>query len=337
MSESEHTQSRGEERYTNHYSFISPPGAGDQPVTGGDFPRDGKVFTQALRMSGSQTGAQVEKVAEMVGPDESVNGSEAGSWASRFWATQSASLKKRLTPADPTNSPSSSRASDSPARQMQKVIADLETRIQFLEAQLERAYQKPDLARFSSSELAIMASEAATNILQVAREENDALVSEAKKILETAKTDAQNRLDEAREEAQSLLADAQSKAANLQADVDSKSDELMASTRAQAETILTEAREEAGAMVFKAKTEEGEILKAALKRRDAMFDELELQRRTMISTLDDAAEIQRLFAEGYGHLRQALDESVANLIEPVKRARRQVNYLDNEIAERGEA
>ena len=70
MSESEHTQSRGEERYTNHYSFISPPGAGDQPVTGGDFPRDGKVFTQALRMSGSQTGAQVEKVVEKEEPIE---------------------------------------------------------------------------------------------------------------------------------------------------------------------------------------------------------------------------------------------------------------------------
>jgi vacuolar-type H+-ATPase subunit H len=253
------------------------------------------------------------------------------------WAKQGAALKKRLTPADPTSTPLIPRSSDSPARQMQKVIADLEARIQFLEAQLQRAYEKPDLARFSSSELAIMASEAATNILQVAREENDALVSEAKKILENAKTQAQTRLDEAREETQALLADAHSKAANLQADVDRKSDELLSSARAEAETILTEAREEAGAMIFKAKTEEGEILKGALKRRDAMFDELELQRRTMISTLDDAAEIQRLFAEGYGHLRQALDESVANLIEPVKRARRQVNYLDSEIAERTES
>lgn len=204
------------------------------------------------------------------------------------------------------------------------------------------------------------AEQQAAEILRVATERAAALEAEADAEIRAKREAADAAIDEgaqrANEEAAELAAEAQAYSKQVSSDADSyaervrdeadeyagqlrnetqrRSEELVAEAQAVAEARVSNAKKEIEARLAKAHAEAEQIVQAAVDRREVLFADLEVQRRLVQSTLEDAASIQAAFVEGYGRLRKTLDESVAHLIEPVQRARRQLANIDRELAER---
>lgn len=233
---------------------------------------------------------------------------------------------------------------------LRRRIAELEKRI----AELEAA--PPDISKLDEADLGVLASEAAAAILRVAKNEAAASHEAAAKAVEAARTEAAAVRDAAQREASELRRRAAEEAARVRetakgdaADLRvtaefeanqlrNSAQEFVSSIKTDAEAAAASLRTKAEAQVAEARArcdeEVKQMLESALVRRDELFADLEIQRRFMLSTLEDASAIQAAFVEGYGRLRKTLDESVAHLIEPVQRAKRQVASIDRELARR---
>jgi hypothetical protein len=223
------------------------------------------------------------------------------------------------------------------------VIADLEARNAELAHQLdELRRQPPDLSRLSEADLAVLASDTAARILRAARHDSEASALAAREHLDATHREAADHLEQAKAEAEQIVQSASDRARaqretaevedrRIRQEADAYATEVRQKANADASALLARARDEAAEVMANHKLEVEKFLESAKARRDAIFADLDLQRRLMQTTLEDAAAIQAAFTEGYGQLRKGLDDAIAHLIEPVSRARRQIANLDREI------
>jgi hypothetical protein len=222
-------------------------------------------------------------------------------------------------------------------------LARLEAHNAHLEKQIaELLNQPPDLSNLSDADLAVLASDAAASILRLARKESEAVALAAKEQSELAKQESADRLERAKHEAdevlqtaveraKSLLESAEAEDMNVRQAADVFATETRQKAREESEAMVALSRSAAEAIMTKVNLEAEQFVESATSRRDAIFADLEVQRRLMQTTLEDSAAVQTAFTESYGHLRKSLDEALAHLIAPVQRARRQVANLDREL------
>jgi hypothetical protein len=233
-------------------------------------------------------------------------------------------------------------------QELAATVARLESRNAQLEQELADLHNRPpDLSKLSDADLAVLASDAAASILRVARAESEAAAAASEEQLDAARHEAARHLDAARHDAEAILGSATERARQLEAAAESTDRSVRASADAyaletrekalsEADATVKSARNQAEAIMAKVKLEAEQFLESAIARRDALFADLELQRRLVQSTLEDASAVQAAFTEGYGHLRKTLDDALAHLIDPMQRARRQVASLDRELFKREE-
>ena len=214
-------------------------------------------------------------------------------------------------------------------------------RRQAAEAQETSVQQAQALTERSQAEAAAMLEAArveATTTLESANSEATATLESAREeaaaTLQAARDEADSTLGSAIEESQALRQSAAEEAQRRQQEIAALASKTVAETKVESDRLRMSAESQASATLAKAKAEGEEIVAGAIQRRDALFNDLDHQKKLMMSVLDDAASIQQAFVEGYGRLRKTLDESVAHLVGPVQRARRQVDSLNRELAER---
>lgn len=228
---------------------------------------------------------------------------------------------------------------DAASTRAEKLVADAQAEATRRLEEAER--EAADVVRSADEQAASTRAEAEAEI-QAKREASDAAIDEAAQqanreaaeLAAEAQAYSKQVSTEADSYAERVRGEAEEYSTRVRGEAAKRSEEVVAEAQEAAESLVADAGREAEARVARAQVDAEHIVQAAVDRREALFADLEVQRRLVQSTLEDAAAIQASFVEGYGRLRKTLDESVAHLIEPVQRARRQMANIDRELAER---
>lgn len=241
-------------------------------------------------------------------------------------------------------------------------------RIAELEAELAAAQRAgPDLSAMSDIDVAVLASEAAADILRLARAEAEKVTSAAHELLAeargeveeahrravlvarqvraTAEAEIRERqaaaeaaasaaAERANEEAAQLCAQALAFAQQQRADADALGDRTAAEARATAERVVREAETRASDRVAEAEAEAARLIEQASTQRAAVIAEVDEQRRLAQLMLYGATTFQSAFVDSYDRLRSVVDESAVHLLEPVQRVAAKIAGLDRTLSER---
>jgi hypothetical protein len=208
---------------------------------------------------------------------------------------------------------------------------ELLRQVEFLETELAEARQHPDLSHISEGDLAVMASETARKILEVARSQGEASVVQAEIMVREAKEQAEQIVEETRKYAKEKLTSAMEEASAVLENANKEIAQSRAELATESEDLRKSVIDEIKEIRERAEFEARRIKAQAIARREALYREIHQQRDSMLVALEDAANIQKMFTEGYLHMRKAIDESVANLVMPVQMAKHQLHHLNQEL------
>ncbi len=204
------------------------------------------------------------------------------------------------------------------------------------------AQRDADLLRRSASQDSTRMREAAKTEADATRKEAETEAAAKLKSAEHARGSAAKEVtriqaeataaaEATRKEAESAAAAKVKQAEDLRRAATKETSRLRDEAAAAATTIHKEAESRAAEALSKAHAEAAALLHEATERRDALVADLEVQRRFIVSMLEQATELERSFADSYQHFRKVLDETASHLSAPIERAKRQLAHIDREL------
>lgn len=148
-----------------------------------------------------------------------------------------------------------------------------------------------------------------------------ALGSEAIKVIESARQAAAERMQRAGDEASETLSTAQTQAAGLRETVKSEAEALIARATETHQQLLAEAAAEAERILETDREQGRRIVAEAQTVRERMLRDLSRKRQNLRTELEQLRTARDWMLEAFGSVQQALDGSIAELIDVVPEAK----------------